>query len=96
MILNEAEIERRKPVWATLSELWLDTELTDNDLQKIAGVMKWSGYSVSQMRHINLFAVAPNVIPKLLSVAGIWPDLPQDRLYRLLHRHGLNRCAVRG
>ena len=24
------------------------------------------------------------------------PDLPQDRLYRLLHRHGLSRCAVRG
>jgi hypothetical protein len=40
MIHNDPEIERRRPIWATLSELWLDTELTDGDLQRIAGI--WS------------------------------------------------------
>ena len=33
----DEEIERRKPVWAALSDLWLDTELTEDDLQRIAG-----------------------------------------------------------
>jgi hypothetical protein len=53
------EIERRKAVWAALAELWLDTELTPDDLERIAGVMKRSGYSVSQLREIYLFEVAP-------------------------------------
>jgi len=52
MIHDEAEIERRKPVWLVLSELWLDTELTEDDLQRIAGVMQSSGYSVPQLREI--------------------------------------------
>ena len=43
MIHDETEIDRRKPVWAALSELWLDTELTDDDLHRIADVMKRSG-----------------------------------------------------
>ena len=52
MGLDEAEIERRKPVWAALSELWLDTELADDDLRRIAGVMGQSGYCVGMLRDI--------------------------------------------
>jgi len=29
---DETEIERRKPVWTALSDLWLDTELNESDL----------------------------------------------------------------
>jgi hypothetical protein len=42
MVFDESEIERRKPVWAPLSELWLDTELAEDDLRRIAGVMSTS------------------------------------------------------
>jgi hypothetical protein len=42
-LIDDAEIERRKPVWAALSELWLDTELAEDDLRRIAGVMEASG-----------------------------------------------------
>ena len=52
MIHDEAEIERRKPVWLVLSELWFDTKLTEDDLQRIAGVMQSSGYSVPELREI--------------------------------------------
>ena len=69
-MIDESEIERRKPVWAALSELWLDTELTQDDLQRIAGVMKRSGYSVPQLRDIYLFEVAPVVFRNLFTVAG--------------------------
>ena len=79
--IDETEIERRKPVWAALSELWLDTELTQDDLQRIAGVMKRSGYNVPQLRDIYLFEVAPVVFPNLLVVAGEWAGFDDEWLF---------------
>ena len=81
VVIDETEIERRKPVWAALSELWLDTELTQDDLQRIAGVMKRSGYSVPQLREIYLFEVAPVVFPNLLVVAGEWAGFDEEWLF---------------
>jgi ornithine carbamoyltransferase len=80
-VINKAEIERRKSVWAALSDLWLDTELTDDDLQRIASVMKRSGYSVPQLRDIYLFEVAPIVFLNLLSVAGEWAGFDEEWLF---------------
>jgi hypothetical protein len=70
VVIDETAIERRKPVWAALSEFWLDTELTQDDLQRIADVMRRSGYSVPQLRDIYLFEVAPVVFGNLFTVAG--------------------------
>jgi ornithine carbamoyltransferase len=81
MINDEAEIERRKPVWAALSDLWLDTELTDDDLQRIAGVMKRSEYSINELRDIYLFEVAPVVFLNLQTVAGEWAGLNEEWLF---------------
>jgi hypothetical protein len=81
MFQDEAEIERRKPVWAALSELWLDTELTQDDLQRIAGVMKRSTYSVSQLREIYLFEVAPVLFGILFTVAGTWSGFDEEWLF---------------
>jgi hypothetical protein len=80
-VIDEEETERRKPVWAALSDLLLDTELTDDDLQRIAGVMKRSGYSVPQLRDIYLFEVAPVVFWNLLSIAGEWDGFNEKRLF---------------
>ncbi len=38
MIHAAAEIDLRKPVWAALSELWLDTELEEDDLKDCSGL----------------------------------------------------------
>ncbi len=46
VVIDETEIDRRKPVWVALSELWPDNELEDGDLQQIAEGMKRSGYNV--------------------------------------------------
>ncbi len=35
-VIDEMEIEKGKPVWVALSELWLDMELTHYDLLRIA------------------------------------------------------------
>ena len=94
MGLDEAEIERRKPVWAALSELWLDTELEDEDLRRIAGVMSQSGYSVDELREIYLFEVAPVVSPNLLSVAGEWAGFDEGWLFAEVARQARRRSPV--
>src|SRR3954462_7398501 len=76
----DTEIERRKPIWGALSDLWLDTGLTEDDLRRIAGVMRRSGYSVEELREIYLFEVAPVVFPNLLSVAGEWAGFDEEWL----------------
>ena len=80
MIHDEMDTERRKPVWAGLSELWLDTELTHDDLVRIAEVMKRCGDAVSQLRDTYLFEVAPVVCPNLLVVAGEWAGFDEEWL----------------
>jgi hypothetical protein len=100
MIHDEAEIERRKPVWAALSDLWLDTEQTVNDLQRIAGVMRRSGYSIDKLREIYLFEVAPVVFLNLLTVAGEWAGFDEEWLFaeatkRAKQRNLILRAMVR-
>jgi hypothetical protein len=80
-VIDDAEIERRKPVWSAFSDLWLDTELTEDDLRRIAEVMKWSGYTIPELRGIYLFEVAPVVFPNLLSVAGEWAAFDEEWLF---------------
>lgn len=62
-MFDAAEIERRKPVWAALSKLWLDTELEEHDLQRIAGVMKRSGYSINELRASICLRLHPSSSP---------------------------------
>ncbi len=90
-MFDAAEIERRKPVWTALSELWLDTELTDDDLQRIAEVMKRSGYGIPQLRDIHLFEVAPVVFPNLLTVAGEWAGFDEEWLFDMASRRARRR-----
>jgi hypothetical protein len=80
VVIGETEIERRKPVSVAISEIWLDTELMQDDLQRIAEVMKKSGYSVPQLREIYLFEVAPIVFSNLLVVAGEWAGFDEEWL----------------
>ena len=93
-MINEAEIERRQPVWAALSDLWLDTELTENDLQRIAGVMKKSGYSIDKLRDIYLFEVAPVVFLNLLTVAGEWAGFDEEWLFARAAKRAKKRNLI--
>ena len=81
MIHDEAEIERLKSVWTALSDLWLDTELTEDDLQRIAGVMNRSRHTLDELRDIYMFEVAPVLFPNLLSVAGEWAGFDEEWLF---------------
>jgi len=80
MVDNE-EIKLREPIWLALSELWLDTELTERDLDHIASVMARSKYSLGELRDIYLYEVAPVLYPNLLNVAGEWAGFNEGWLY---------------
>ena len=81
MILTDTEFERRKPVWTAFSNFWLDTELQDSDLQRIARIAAASGYSVAELRDIYLYEVAPVVYHNLLMVAGEWAGFNEKWLH---------------
>lgn len=79
--LTDAEVERRKPVWTAFSEFWLDTELEDSDLKRIARVAASSGYSLAELRDIYFYEVAPVVSANMLTVAGEWLGFDEDWLH---------------
>jgi hypothetical protein len=79
-MLDEQQIQKRRPLWLALSELWLDTELSADDLERIARVMTASDLSIEQLRHVYLVEVAPVVSPNLRMVAGEWAGFDQEWL----------------
>ena len=80
-MLSNEEIKMREPIWLALSELWLDTELTEGDLNHIASVMAESKYSLGELRDIYLYEVAPVVYLNQMSVAGAWAGFDQRWLF---------------
>ncbi len=85
-MLDEQQIQNRKPLWAALSDLWLYTELSADDLEHIARVMAESGLTIAELRRVYLVEVAPVVYGNLLSVAGEWMLFDEEWLSdRILH-----------
>ena len=74
------DIERRRPVWLALSEFYLDTELSNEDLKRIKGVFAASGFSMDEIQDIERDEVRPVVGANLLSVAGVWSGFDQEWL----------------
>jgi hypothetical protein len=69
---RDEELERRRPLWAALSTLYLDVELNDDDWRYIARICKESQYSISELEDILAHEVAPVVWGNLLLTAGEW------------------------
>ncbi len=74
--------ERRRPVWEAVSELFLDTELQEQDFTRIAHVMVASGYSDQELEWVLDCEVLPVCLPNLLSPAGEWQSFDVDWLER--------------
>jgi hypothetical protein len=66
------DLERRRPVWGALADLFLDTALQPEDHRRIARVLAKSGYSEPELEQILRSEVGPVMLPNLLSVAGEW------------------------
>ncbi len=76
--LCENEVARRLPVWAALSQVFLDTELTHTDYVAIAAAIRQSGFSRTEVSAIFRDEVAPAFAANLRSVAGEWAGWSDD------------------
>lgn len=85
-LLTEADLERRRPVWRVLSELFLDT---DHSLfyEAAARTLRAAAMSEDEARRILTDEVAPVLYTNLLSVAGDWAGFPSDWLEREILAH---------
>lgn len=72
MSVPSADLDRRRPVWDALSELFLDTELREPDIRRIAKVAADSGYSHDELEGILYDELFPILIWNLRSPAGEW------------------------
>ncbi len=86
-MLNDLQIRQRLPLWTALSELWLDTELSPADLERIARVMAESGLSIEQLHHVFSVEVAPVVSQNLLIATGEWTGFDEDWLRSQIVHH---------
>lgn len=87
MIAADQDIENRRPVWRALSELFLDTELQDNDFSCIARTLAKSPYTLAEIERILFREVYPVCIPNMLSVAGEWAGFDFEWLEESILRH---------
>lgn len=85
--LDEETLRGRRPVWASMSDLFLDTEVRWQ-LQFVARACASSPYEPGQLDHIFWVEVFPLAIGNLLQVAGEWAMLVLDEpalVRRALH-----------
>jgi hypothetical protein len=83
----ELDIINRRPVWAALSCLYLDTELSADDLAHLAEQLADSPYSVDELKFILFAEIHPVCLGNLRQVAGIWSGFDSDWLEaRILQR----------
>lgn len=89
--LDEAGLAQRRPLWIALSVLFLDTELTRADLERIAQAMADSGLSLRELRAVYVREVAPVVSANLRTVAGVWSGFDEVWLCAQIVHHLRNR-----
>ncbi|MET4108272.1 hypothetical protein [Hymenobacter sp. UYP22] len=78
--MSIADAERRKPVWVALADLYLDTELQEQDFQHIAVVCAESGFSWAEILLINYNEVAPALWFNVQELAGEWAGWNEEWL----------------
>ncbi len=69
--LKRVEIERRRPVWNAMSDVFLDTE-TRWAMPHVALVLVRSGYSEDELDAIWEHEIVPECVSNLSQVAGEW------------------------
>ena len=81
MIKPPAEdLERRRPVWESMSEFFLDTELSPLDHERIALALQGSGYSDVELDTILWREICPVLWYNVTPVAGEWGGFDMQRV----------------
>lgn len=83
-------LERKKLLWAALSNLCLDTEMQDFDYKYVARVIREQGFTVEEAERIAFEEVFPVLHGNLLSTAGVWTGFDPDWLAAEIERRANN------
>ena len=70
----------KRPVWNALSDLFLDTELRDEDFDRIAAQLASSSFTIREIETILRLEVTPAVRSNLRSMAGEWSGFDEEWL----------------
>lgn len=87
------DLARRRPVWSVLSELYLDTELSETDHARISAVLIESRYSVDELEEILYRELHPTLHSNLLSMTGEWAGFDEGWLEEKILDRGPRRKA---
>ena len=68
----EIELKKRVPIWNSISEFYLDTELEEANYKIIVNTFLNSGLSISELKDIDLYEVFPLLKSNLINIAGVW------------------------
>jgi hypothetical protein len=82
--MTDQDIETRLPVWTALSELFLDTELQDDDYARIAAVLGRSGLPHERLQAILNYEVAPVFAFNLVDLAGEWTPWSEEEVLEIM------------
>jgi hypothetical protein len=76
--MKPEEIERRRPVWIALSDLWLDNEIDEDWAKQIAEVVVSSGFTEATINDVFFNELAPFLGLNHLVVAGEWAGFDEE------------------
>lgn len=78
--MDANELAERLPVWEALSELFLDTELSEQDFERIASRLAESPFSPGEIEIILRCEVFPKLKWNLMCIAGEWAGFDREWL----------------
>jgi len=79
-MIKDLHLQRRTSLWVALSEFYIDTELSKDDLIRIARIFKNSEYELIVIKEIDLFEVFPALQYNLLSPVPDWAGFDESCL----------------
>ena len=88
------DLDRRRPIWEALSDLFLDTELTEAFYRFIAQRIIESGYTPAEVRRILWAEVFPVIEFNLRHPAGVWEGFRGDWLQETILGAGEKQTAA--
>ena len=94
MLPLEQDLERRRPVWEALADLFLDTMLDEDDYRRIAKRIVVSGYTPTEVRSIFWDEVFPAAECNIRHPAGECYGFDADWLQERILRPGRGMTVV--
>ena len=79
LLCDEENLEKRKAVWAALSDLFLDTDV-ELSYEYIARVCAESSFTLEELKEILENEVAPVCSKNFLNIAGEWTGFDEEWL----------------